>query len=329
MKNQKGVAKAPLIMIGLIVLILIAVGAWVLTQDKTDNNALNTNTAVGRNENVNTANANENINTTTNSNQTTTENPYEGVDIALNAYDMNTIKTGDKVGVMTAQTIGTDASGNFTAQFTGEATMTGYVSYDPEQIGATCDGVNMYISATSGEVLPREKNVGQPESICFTNTAEAVAAFEPFDPYAPANNRVVVVIDEYFDTLSGNGPTARFVRKSTYDEIASWDTYTNTDLGFTLKFPASWDGYTVNNASATSVVFTRPQIINNEGDADEASFTVLRFAQGSIRPDDTVLINTYGNYDFAYKMNTGESLDDETYWWNLIRDIINTFQYSQ
>lgn len=274
------------------------------------------------NENVN-ASVNGNTNTASSGNQNAATN--SSVAPASNYFNPATLKKGDKVGVMTTESVQWDGFSEYTVSFSGEVTVKGFITPYPDGFGDVSNMVCLEnASATSAASLPTIINGDSRRGFCFTNSVEAKAALVP-----DGTGKSLEVLIDSLTSYSEGASKAHFVRLSTVDETANWKLYTNTTLGFTLKFPPSWDGYTVTSPNASSVRFTHPKQVSAKGNPGSVSFTITRLDRGAARPQGSSLIDDYGNYTFVFSQSNAAAPDEMNELVKLVQDIVNTFSYTQ
>lgn len=110
----------------------------------------------------------------------------------------------------------------------------------------------------------------------------------------------------------------------------SWKLYTNTELGFTLKFPSTWEGYTVGAVTSNnSIKFTHPKKVSSKGNPGEVSFIITRLNKGVAIPQGSSLIQENANYTFVYSLSNAAAPDEMNDYWEQIPTILSTFTFTE
>ena len=109
------------------------------------------------------------------------------------------------------------------------------------------------------------------------------------------------------------------------DATADWKIYTNDELGFAIKFPSTWEGYSVGPVINSSIKITHPKKRSQQGNSGEVSFTITRTVRFSALPSSVTIIAKNDTYQYSYTPSYAAAPDEMNTLWEQIDDIIATF----
>ncbi len=166
----------------------------------------------------------------------------------------------------------------------------------------------------------------------ITTFAQCAAAGNPVQESYPRKCTAGgVTFTEVLTNSNGNVNSAANTNQSTNANVstAGWKTYTNTELGFSLKFPSTWDGYTTGQVVNNTIKFTHPKKESTKGNPGEVSFIVVRLTKGLVIPTGSTLIKENESYKFVYSRSNAAAPDEMNDLWEQIDDIISTFTFTE
>lgn len=141
-------------------------------------------------------------------------------------------------------------------------------------------------------------------------------------------------------TVNTNTVVTNLNTNNVVDPTADWETYTNDEYGFSLKFSPEWEGYStiitkdktggtfdLQSITYDSINFKHPKRISNSGNPGEVSFSILKFSKDiDASTFGTSHIINIGEFQFALSRGNAAAPDEMIDLSNQIDDIISTFK---
>ncbi len=159
-------------------------------------------------------------------------------------------------------------------------------------------------------------------------TCRGIGAITPQNLNSSSNVSITNTNTRTNANSNANVNTSTNVNTNSNVSTAGWKTYTNTELGFTLKFPSTWDGYTVSQVTSNhSIKFTHPKTVSSKGNPGEVSFIITRLQKGTDIPTGTSFVDENATYTFVYTPSNAAAPDELNALWEQIPQIITTFTF--